>query len=114
MESLFDRRVFERMESDFTGWYTIKDDKEIRGEFLGLDFSAGGIRVNTNKKILEGRALNLSLVSPEVKGPIQEAAQIVWQREAGPGLWQAGLKFYQPNLIHLWPLVDSKQYSIED
>ena len=102
------------MEEDFTGWYSIKDSKEILGEFYGLDFSAGGVRVNADKPIPEGRALDLSLISPTAKSPIQETAQIVWQRELKAGRWGAGLKFYQPDLRRLRPLVRAEQYSVED
>ena len=111
MEALVDRRIFERMTENFTGWYTIKDEKEILGEFLGLDFSAGGVQVHSRQQIVEGRALALSLVSHRIKSPIEKAARIVWQREIKPGWWQAGLKFYQPDMIHLWPLVSPEQYS---
>ena len=93
MDVLIDRRVFERMQEDFSGWYALKDTDEMLGEFSGLDFSAGGIRVRANKKIVEGRALDLNIVSPEAKTPIQETARIVWQRELKSGQWQAGLEF---------------------
>lgn len=110
MDALVDRRIFERMVEDFTGWYTLKDKEEILGEFLGLDFSAGGLRVNSRQQILEARALNLSLVSSRVNGPIGKTALVVWQREINPGWWQSGLKFFQPDFMRLWPLVRSEQY----
>lgn len=114
MEEMFiDRRLFQRINADFTGWYSLKDRKEADGDFLGLDFSAGGIRVRANKKIVEGRALDLNIVSPEAKTPIRETAQIVWQREVKPGWYEAGVEFYQPHLARLWPLVNPKQYSEE-
>lgn len=111
MEALVDRRIFERMTEDFTGWYSLQDEKEILGEFLGLDFSAGGLRVHSRRQIIEGRALDLSLVVHRLKGPIEKPAQIAWQRELSSGWWQAGLKFYQPDMIHLWPLVRPERYS---
>lgn len=114
MEALVDRRIFQRMAGDFTGWYAIKDSREILGEFFGFDFSAGGIRVNAGKKILEGRALDLSLVSPALISPIKETAQVIWQRETKIGVWEAGLEFYQPDLIHLHPFIDPKEYSVEE
>jgi hypothetical protein len=110
MESSRERRIFQRIEGDFSGWYGLKDHKEILGEFIGLDFSAGGIRVHTNKQMLEGRTLDLNLVSPVVTSPIRETAQIVWQRENETGIWEAGLKFYNPDLIRLWPLISPKEY----
>lgn len=114
MEALIDRRVFERMNEDFSGWYALKDTDAMLGEFSGMDFSAGGIRVRVNKKIIEGRALDLNIVSPEAKTPIHETAQIVWQREVSPGWYEAGVEFYRPDLARLWPLVNPKQYSREE
>ncbi len=113
MEPLVDRRMFERMESDFTGWYSFKDEDKILGEFLGMDFSADGLKLNSAQSLPEGRALDLSLVSPQAKSPISEAGQVVWQREVAPGRWQAGLRFYQPRLLGLWPMVDHRRYSLE-
>lgn len=114
MEPLIDRRIFQRLAGDFTGWYSVRGAKEILGEFSGLDFSAGGIKVRSGKKILEGRALDLSLVSAAATAPVSEAAQIVWQREANPGIWEAGLEFYQPDLIHLHPFISPREYSAEE
>lgn len=114
MDVSIDRRVFERMSGNFSGWYALKDADEMLGEFSGLDFSAGGLRVRANKKILEGRALELNIVSPEAKTPIRETAQIVWQREAKPGWYEAGVEFYRPDLARLWPLINPKQYSREE
>lgn len=113
MESLMDRRIFERMESDFTGWYSLKDDNKILGEFLGMDFSADGMKVHSPQSLPEGRALDISLVSSQAKTPIPETAQVVWQREVSPGRWQAGLHLYQPHLLGLWPMVDYRRYSLE-
>lgn len=119
MDVLIDRRVFERMQEDFSGWYALKNSDEMLGKFSGLDFSAGGLRVRANKKIVEGRALELNIVSPEAKTPIRETAQIVWQREVKspegdkPGRYEAGVEFYRPDLARLWPLVNPKQYSEE-
>ncbi|HCD38774.1 MAG TPA: hypothetical protein DEQ77_08700 [Candidatus Omnitrophica bacterium] len=110
MESSIDRRIFERMHDDFTGWDTLKDNEKILGEFAGLDFSGSGIRINARRRILEGRALDVSLVSVKVSEPIKESAQVIWQRELSPGWWQAGLRFYHPGLAHLWPLVHPEQY----
>lgn len=114
MDALVDRRVFERLEEPFSGWYSIKDAPEVLGEFYGLDFSAGGIRVHTNRQMLEGRALDLRLVSRDATSPISETAQVVWQRENESGVWEAGLKFYNPDLIRLWPLINPKEYHKED
>ena len=111
MERLFERRVFERINADFNGWYALKDEAgQIRGEFWGLDFSGSGIRVHSAQEIIEERVLEVSINSPALNQPIQETAQVAWQRRIEPGLWQAGLKFYQPRLMHFWPLVESKQY----
>lgn len=114
MEALVDRRVFERMSEGFRGWYSLKGASEALGEFSGLDFSAGGIRVQANKKIVEGRALDLNIVSPEAQTPIRETAQIVWQREFKAGRYEAGLEFYQADLARLWPLIRPEQYSREE
>ena len=114
MDVWIDRRIFERMQESFAGWYAIKDTDEILGEFSGLDFSAGGLRVNANRKIVEGRALDLNITSPEAKTSIRKTAQIVWQREVKPGSYEAGLKFYQPALGSFWPLVRPEQYSREE
>lgn len=113
MEPLVDRRMFERMESDFTGWYSLKDEDKIQGEFLGIDFSADGLKLNSAQSLPEGRALDLSLVSSQAKSPISETGQVVWQREISPGRWQAGLHFYQPHLLGLWPMIDYRRYSLE-
>ena len=113
MDALVERRIFDRIQEDFSGWYTLKDEKDILGEFLGLDASAGGIRVNSRKEILEGRALVLSLALPLVSAPIQMAAQVAWQRELRPGWFQSGLKFFQPDLTSLWPLIRPDHYSQE-
>lgn len=113
MEPLVDRRIFERMESDFTGWYSLKDEDKIQGEFLGIDFSADGLKLNSAQSLPEGRALDLSLVSSQAKSPISETGQVVWQREVAPGRWQAGLHFYQPHLLGLWPMIDYRRYSLE-
>lgn len=110
-EAPIDRRIFERLEGDFNGCYCLKDTEEVSGEFRGLNFSAGGIMVDADKKIIEGRTLELSLTS-QTNSTIQATAQIVWQREVKPGRWQAGLKFYQADLIHLWPLIDSNYFTI--
>lgn len=106
-----DRRIFERLEGDFSGRYCVKNIKEIQGEFKGLNFSAGGIMVDVDKKIVEGRVLELSLVS-QTNSAIQTTGQIVWQREIKPGRWQAGVKFYQADLIHLWPLIVSNYFTL--
>lgn len=114
MDSLIDRRVFERFTESFTGWYALKDNAEIIAEFSGEDFSAGGIRVRADKKILESRALDICLVSPNVKSPVKETCRVVWQRESRLGGWEAGLEFYQPDLAHLHPFVDAEEYRRED
>ena len=37
MERLFERRVFARINADFSGWYALKDEGgQIQGEFWGL------------------------------------------------------------------------------
>lgn len=107
-----DRRIFERLEGDFNGRYSVKGTEEISGEFKGLNFSASGIMVDVDKRIMEGRALELNLVSPVTNSTIKTTGQIVWQREIKPGRWQAGLKFYQADLIHLWPLIVSNYFTI--
>ena len=107
-EPLVDRRIFERIEGDFTGWYSVKDNKELAGEFLGVDLSGSGIRVRSVSGLPENRILHLDLNAPVLKTPIQETARVAWQREVQPGRWQAGLKFYQPRLAAFWPLVELK------
>lgn len=114
MDSLIDRRVFERFTESFTGWYALKDSSEIIAEFSGEDFSAGGVRVKADKKILESRALDLCLVSPNAASPVKETGRVVWQRESRPGSWEAGLEFYRPDLFHLHPFVDAEKYKRED
>lgn len=114
MDALIDRRVFERFTESFTGWYALKDSSEIIDKFSGEDFSAGGIRVRADKKILESRALGLSLVSPSVASPIRETGRVVWQRESRLGGWEAGLEFYRPDLFHLHPFVDAEEYRREE
>ena len=113
-EVLIERRIFERIAEDFTGWYSLRDNQEILGEFMGLDFSANGIRVNSLKEIPEGRALDLNLVSSTTKGPLAQAAQVVWQRRIDSVRWQAGLKFYQPKLLPLGSLLRPDLYSLEE
>lgn len=113
MERLFERRVFERINADFSGWYALKDEGgEIQGEFWGLDFSGSGVRVHSVKEITEDKVLEVSITSSTLSQPIQETARVAWQRKIEPGLWQAGLKFYQPRLMHFWPLVELKQHEI--
>lgn len=113
MERLFERRVFERINADFSGWYALEDEgSQVHGEFWGLDFSGSGVRVNSAKEIAEQKVLEVNITSPAFSQPIQETARVAWQRMVEPGLWQAGLRFYRPKLMNFWPLVELKQGEI--
>lgn len=110
MEEMFiDRRLFQRINADFTGWYSLKGRKGVEGDFLGLDFSGSGIRVDSVKEIPYDRILDVSINSDALKSSLKESAQVIWQKELLPGKWQAGLKFFQPRLAAFWPILEAQK-----
>ena len=107
MAPLVERRMFARLEQSFSGWCSIKDARELN-EFYGVNFSAAGLGVTTAEQIPEGRALDVWLVNANTKIPIYATGQVVWQRKVDSGRWYAGLKFFEPALTRLLPLINQR------
>lgn len=89
-----ERRIFQRFNVDIPVNFRTLDDKKIEGNGKIINISAGGGGlIVTTKNLLPGTSLEMSLIIPDNKAPLNASGKIIWLRDMEPALFLVGIQF---------------------
>jgi len=88
-----ERRIFERFNVEFpVKFLDLNTDKEGAGKIINISAGGGGIIVTT-KYLLPGTPLEMQLIIPDDKAPLNANAKVIWLKAMEPTLFLAGVQF---------------------
>ncbi len=95
---VMERRLFERIEAKCPVKLDSKDQPFDANIYL-RDFSAGGVRIITKKKLNTNQDLDFWVAVPDGHDPLQLQGKVVWLKDVGKNLWDAGICFKRIHLM---------------
>ena len=89
-----ERRIFERFNIEIPVEFRSLDDKGIEGAGKIINISAGGGgMIVTTKYLLPGTPLEMQLLIPDGRAPLNANAKVIWLKAMEPTLFLAGVQF---------------------
>ncbi|MEI8012021.1 MAG: PilZ domain-containing protein [Candidatus Omnitrophota bacterium] len=99
-----ERRMFERFSSKFPTRF--KDSSvDYGGDVFLRDFSASGVRLQTQERFFIDDRLSLEVELPDGKEPVSLNGRVCWSKPRSPSLLEVGMEFHQVKLLQLHRLV---------
>lgn len=89
-----ERRMFQRFNIEIPVTFRSLDDKKIEGSGKLINISAGGGgMIVTIKYLLPGTPLEMQILIPDDKAPLNANAKVIWLKAMEPTLFLAGVHF---------------------
>ncbi len=89
-----ERRMFQRFNIEIPVEFVSLDEKKIEGKGKVVNISAGGGgMVVTTKHLLPGTPLEMKLIIPDGKPPLDANAKVIWLKAMEPTVFLAGVQF---------------------
>ncbi|MDP2939506.1 MAG: PilZ domain-containing protein [Candidatus Omnitrophota bacterium] len=96
--SFQDRRLFERIEAKYPLRLTTKVEP-FKADIYLRNFSASGVKVITKQKLSIDKEIDFWIEVPDGYKPIHFQGKVVWLRDEGKNVWDAGISFKNVNLM---------------
>lgn len=101
-----ERRIFERIEAKYPLSLNSAEEPFDAGTYL-RDISAGGAKVITKHKLGIFNNIEFWVGVPDGHGPLHFSGRIVWQKDVGKNVWDAGICFNHVRLMEFRRLFNS-------
>lgn len=89
-----ERRIFQRFNIEIPVTFHGVDDKKLEGSGKMINISAGGGgMIVTTKYLLPQTPLEMQLLFPDGKAPLNANAKVIWLKAMEPTLFLAGVQF---------------------
>jgi Tfp pilus assembly protein PilZ len=93
-----ERRVFERFEAKHPVRLNSREDPFSADVYL-RDISAGGVKIITKQKLNPDNEVEFWVDVPDSHGPIHFSGSVVWTKNVGRNVWDAGIRFKYIRLL---------------
>ncbi len=96
--AVLERREFERIDAKFP--LRLDAAEQPFGADIYLrDFSAGGVKIISKRKLVTGEDVELWVDVPDGHGPAHFSGRVVWFKDVGKNVWDAGICFRHIKLM---------------
>jgi len=100
-----ERRLFERIEAKYPLRLNEKEEPYNSGVYL-RDFSAGGVKIITKQKLSRDKDIDFWVDLPDGNEPVHFSGRVVWLKNVGNYVWDAGISFKNIRLMSFHRLLN--------
>lgn len=93
-----ERRIFERIEAKFPLRLNL-EEAPFNSETYLRDFSASGMKIITKQRLAADKDIDFWVDVPDGHSPIHFYGRVVWLKNVGRYVWDAGIRFKHVRLM---------------